>query len=110
MAYTKKIEIQSLTESQDAIGNDKETWTTLFKPWAEITTTKSQEYYAAAQVNSEQDYVFKIRYSRTIADKLTSEMRILYRGKYYDIKNIDDVDEQHRQIVMRAVLKNKGVR
>ena len=110
MAYTKKIEIQSLTESQDAIGNDKETWTTLFKPWAEITTAKSQEYYAAAQVNSEKDYVFKIRYSRIIAGKLSSELRILYNDRYYDIKHIDDVNEQHRQIVIRAEVRNGGVR
>lgn len=110
MAYNKKIEIQSFTEAQDDIGNDTQEWTTLLRPWAEIITAKSQEYYAAAQVNSEKDYVFKIRYSRIIAGKLSSELRILYNDRYYDIKHIDDVNEQHRQIVLRAEVRNEGVR
>jgi SPP1 family predicted phage head-tail adaptor len=110
MAYTKKIEIQCYTESQDDIGNDVQTWETLFRPWAEISTATGKEYYAAAQVNSENDVVFKIRYSSCMADKLSSELRILYSGKYYDIKRIDDVNEQHRQFVIRTTLRNGGVR
>lgn len=110
MAYTKKIEIQQYTETEDAIGNQVQTWTALFYPWAEISTATGKEYYAAAQVNSENDVIFKIRYSSCMAGKLSSELRILYNGKYYDIKRIDDVNEQHRQYVIRAALINGGAR
>lgn len=110
MAYTKKITVQYYAETEDTIGNMVRSWQTLFSPWAEINTATGKEYYAAAQVNSENDVVFKIRYSSCMAGKLTSELRILYGGRYYDIKRIDDVNEQHSQFVIRAVLKNGGVR
>lgn len=110
MAYTKKIEIQHFTVMEDTVGNHVQSWETLFCPWAEISTATGKEYYAAAQVNSENDVVFKIRYSSCMADKLSSELRILYNGKYYDVKRIDDVNEQHRQFVIRTTLRNGGVR
>lgn len=110
MAYTKKIEIQCCTEADDDIGNDMQNWKTLFRPWAEVNCTGGREYYAAAQVNSENDMIFKIRYSRILADKLTSELRIVYNGIVYNIKHIDDFMEQHREYVIRAQQLNGGVR
>lgn len=108
MAYTKKIEIQSLIETEDDIGNQIRNWQTILRPWAEVNCTGGKEYYAAAQVNSENDMIFKIRYSKIIADKLTSDVRILYSGKIYDIKHIDDFMEQHREFVIRARQLNRG--
>ncbi|MBR4627782.1 MAG: phage head closure protein [Ruminococcus sp.] len=110
MAYTKKITVQEYSETDDSIGNMVRTWQTLFSPWAEISTATGKEYYEAAQINSENDVVFKIRYSRCMAEKLSSELRIIYNGKYYDIRRIDDVNEQHRQFVIRAQIINGGGR
>lgn len=110
MAYTKKIEIQHYAETTDNIGNHKKAWQTLFRPWAEINGTGGREYYAAAQVNSENDMIFKIRYSRILEGKLTSELRIIYKGITYDIKHIDDFKEQHMEFVIRARQLNGGVR
>ena len=110
MAYNKKIEIQCYDESQDALGNVIQDWHTLFRPWAEITTSTAKEYYEAAQVNSENDLVFKVRYSSVLAGKLSSELRIVYNGLIYDIKRIEDTNEQHRQFVIRAAQINGGVR
>lgn len=110
MAYNKKIEIQYYSEAADNIGNQKKTWQTLFNPWAEINCTGGREYYAAAQVNSENDMIFKIRYSKIMEGKLTSELRIIYKENTYNIKHIDDFMEQHREFVIRAEQLNKGVR
>lgn len=110
MAYTKKIEIQHYTETEDAVGNHVQSWETLFCPWAEINTAAAKEYYAAAQVNSEDDVVFKIRYSKLLAGKLTSEVRIVYKDLIYDVKRIEDINEQHRQFAIRAAQVNGGVR
>lgn len=109
MAYNKKIEIQYYTEEQDDIGNDIPVWTTLFRPWAEVNCTGGKEYYAAAQVNSENDMLFKIRYSSCMEGKLPSELRIVYKGLIYDVKHIDDFMEQHRELVIRARQLNGGV-
>lgn len=110
MAYNKRITIQEYTETEDTVGNTVKTWQTVFKPWAEIMTLVGKEYYAAAQVNSENDTVFKIRYSSCIAHKLSSELRVKYNDSFYDIKHIDDVNEQHRQFVIRTVMRNGGLR
>ena len=108
MAYTKKIEIQEYTETTDEIGNSISEWTTLFKPWAEVNCVGGKEYYAAAEVNSENDMTFKIRYSKKLSDKLTSEIRIVYNSKIYDVKHIEDHMEQHRQLIIRAKELNRG--
>ena len=108
MAYNKKIEIQQLAESFDNIGNQVRQWQTIFNPWAEIRTNTGKEYFAAAQVNSEDEYVFKIRYSRNIAEKLSSELRIVYKNQIFDIKNIQDTNDMHREFVIRAVQLNKA--
>lgn len=102
MAYNKKIEVQILTETEDEIKQQITGWATFFRPWAEVKCTGGREYYAAAQVNSENDMTFKIRWSRKIAGKLTSELRIVYDGIIYNVVHIEDVNEQHRELVIRA--------
>lgn len=111
MAYTKKIEIQLLSDDEtDDIGQPLNGWQTVFTPWAEVDCVGGKEYYAAAQSNSENDMIFKIRYSKLIADKLTSELRIIYNGIIYDVKHIDDRKQLHREFVIRAQQLNGGVR
>lgn len=110
MAYNKKIEVQILTETEDEIKQQITGWETFFRPWAEIKCTGGREYYAAAQVNSENDMTFKIRWSRKIAGKLTSELRVVYGGITYNVVQIEDVNEQHRELIIRARQLNGEVR
>ncbi len=110
MAYNKKIEIQLLTETEDEIKQLIPVWKTVFKPWAEVRCTGGREYYAAAQTNSENDVTFRIRFSRKVAGKLTSELRIVYGGIVYNVVHIEDVNEQHRELVIRARQLNGEVR
>lgn len=111
MAYTKKIEIQQYTETQDDIGNTVKEWITIFSPWAKIEENATgKEYYEAAQINSENDVVFKTRYSRILEGKLTSELRVRYRDAYYDIKHIGGIEEHSPEVVIRTVKLNGGVR
>lgn len=110
MAYNKKIEVQLLTETEDEIKQQITGWVTFFRPWAEVKCTGGREYYAAAQVNSENDMMFKIRWSRKIAGKLTSELRIVYSGIIYNVVHIEDVNEQHRELIIRARQLNGEVR
>lgn len=111
MAYTKKIEIQYYTETQDTIGNDEQTWTTLYTPWAKIEENATgKEYYEAAQTNSENDVVFKLRYSSVLEGKLTSELRVKYKNAYYDVKHMDGIEEHSLEVAIRTVKINGGVR
>nr|MDE5772820.1 phage head closure protein [Ruminococcus sp.] len=78
MAYTKKIIFQVLRNTSDKIGNDVQEWENFFTAWASVNGTGGREYYTAAQVNSQNDMIFKIKYSRKIACFLSSEIRIVY--------------------------------
>lgn len=106
MTYSKKITFQVLTEKSDKIGWQTPEWVDFFTSWANVSGTGGREYYSASQVNSQNDVIFKMRYSRKIAGFLTSEIRILYNGNIYDVKHIDDFQEQHRQLVFRTEAHN----
>ena len=106
MTYNKKITFQILTEKQDKIGVQEQVWTNFFTAWANVNGVGGREYYSASQVNSQNDVVFKTRYSRKIAGFLSSEIRILYDSKIYDVKHIDDFQEQHRQLTFRTEQHN----
>ncbi|MCM1508295.1 MAG: phage head closure protein [Ruminococcus flavefaciens] len=108
MIYNKKIIFQIITEKADEIGSQSPEWTDFFTAWANVNSIGGREYYTASQVNSQNDVIFKVRYSRKIAGFLTSEIRILYNGNIYDIKHIDDYQEQHRQLVFRTEVHNGG--
>lgn len=109
MAYDKKIEVQLLTETEDEIKQQITGWETFFRPWAEIKYNGGREYYAAAQVNSENDVTFKIRRSKKLDGKLTSELRIVYGGIVYNVVHIEP-NEQRRELIIRARQLNGEVR
>ena len=106
MAYNKKIQIQHCTETKDEIGNIVQEWTLFHEVWAEIKTAGSKEYYAASQVNTQSGITFKLRYSRVLSVMLPSELRIVYNGKIYNVKSIEDTNEQHRETVIHATVMN----
>lgn len=106
MAYTKKIIFQVLTNKPDKIGNQTTEWEDFFTTWASVNGVGGREYYAASQVNSQNDVTFKVRYSRKIVGFLSSEIKIVYNGRTYDIKHIDDYKEQHRELVFRTEERN----
>lgn len=106
MAYNKKVQIQFFTEITDEIGQKVQSWQTIFSPWAEVSGLHGKEYYEASQVNSENTVKFKVRYSKVLVNCLTSELRILYNGRTFDVKHIDDFKEKHLYFVIRAVEHN----
>ncbi len=106
MTYNKKIVFQVLAEKSNKIGNQVQEWTDFFTAWANVNGVGGREYYSASQVNSQNDMIFKVRYSRKIAGFLSSETRIIYNNNIYDIKHIDDYQEQHRQLTFRTEQHN----
>ena len=102
-AYTKRIEIQVLSDGSDTIGNQGDDWTTLTTAWATAQATTGKEYIEAAQVNAENDVTFRLRYSARIHALHPSEVRIIYNGKAYDVKRIVDYRELHQFLEIRAV-------
>lgn len=78
--------------------------------WASVKHVKGSEYFQAAAVQAEKTVSFTIRYQRGI--EITEEHQVLYNGKMYDIKAVNDVDEEHDVIVLTCeeVKKNADIR
>lgn len=92
--YRHRITIQKLVRQQDDLGQDSgEEWVDVSKHWAMIKTLQGREYYAAAQAQAEKKSRFVIPYEPGI----TSDMRILYDGRVFDIDeppiNDDEMDK-----------------
>lgn len=81
------IAIEQKTITKDSYGADIETWDTLVNVWAEKKDARGREFFSAAQVTSEIDTLFRIRY----LDIITTQMRINYDSKIYDIYSIAEI-------------------
>ena len=56
--------------------------------WAYVRHTSGREYYAAKQVQAEEEMLFEINWR----DDITPKNWIVYKGKEYDITRIDDFE------------------
>lgn len=89
----RKIVVQKRTVTEDAIGNQIETWDDWKTLKAEKTGLWGQEYYAAKMLNEQDTIVFTVRYVAFIEEMNTVDYRIMFEGKAYDIKNIDRIND-----------------
>lgn len=62
----------------------KDSWESVIECWAKAEGLKGREYYAAAAIQKEKTVEFTIRHREDI-DK---HMRIIFRGKTYEIESI----------------------
>ena len=77
-----KVQLQAQTIEQDPqTGEMLVTWNTIASPWAEIVPMSGREFLAAAAEQSEVRGRIVIRYR----DDVDASMRIVYRGRYYNI-------------------------
>jgi len=78
----KRITLQAKSVEDNSIGGYTETWNDLATVWASVEPLQGKELLQAQQMNSVVSTKIKIRYRKGI----TSDMRISYGGKYYNIK------------------------
>lgn len=57
--------------------------------WAYVRHTSGREYYAAKQVQAEEELIFEINWR----DDITPKNWIVYKGKDFDITRIDTFEE-----------------
>ena len=96
--YTKKIIIQAAKVEQDEIGNETLVFYDLLYCSAKVNGTGGKEYYAAAQVNAENNFTFETRYCTLLKSLLPQTTRIVYDGNEYDVNHIDDFMQRHENV------------
>lgn len=88
-----RITIQKRQISRDEEGNSIETWVDLVTIWSAVEPIRGREYWAASAVQAENDIRIRIRHRRDI----TTEMRVIYHNRVYNIRSVIDVNELHKE-------------
>lgn len=87
------IKIQERSRVQDDAGEESWTWTTLGERQAEKLAYPGREVWSAKERSARVPTVFRCRYPREF--EVQPKMRIVNRGKTYDITSA--IDEDGRQ-------------
>lgn len=94
-----KITFQKLTTCTNENGFEIEQWEDFITCWTKAQNLQVREYFAAAAVQAEKTVKFTIRYLSSI----TSDMRILFEDKQYNINAIDNIKYKNRYIEIKAL-------
>ena len=97
MAMNKQIKIQKLD-------TDTEEWEDYYTCYAEVNKASGKEYFNARTNVTENTYNFKVRYLSKLEDTIfnTSQYRILYKNKIFDLINVDDKQEKRLKLTFVA--------
>ena len=97
MAMNKPIKIQKLDPKT-------EVWQDYYKCYAEVNKSSGREYFNAKTTISQNTFNFKVRYIRQLEDSIlnTSQYRIIYKDKEFNIINVDDKQEKRIKLTYVA--------
>ena len=108
--YKHKIQIVEITQGKDADGFPKSHETVILSPYASVKTTKG---YTLIANNSDFEKAltnFTIRYSDTVVkryDATNRNLQVKFKGKYYTIEYLNNIDEANVELEMQAKLVKK---
>lgn len=94
-----RITLQLFTKVVNENGFEVETWVDFKTLWAAVTNLHGREYFAAAAVKAENTVKFTIRY----VEGIDESMRILFKGKQYNISSIDNIKFRNRYVEIKAL-------
>ena len=98
----ERILIQKSAKGIDKNGNHVSNWMDYFECSAYANNMSGQEYWAAAQVNSETDMYFVIRFCSEVRSLTSDNYRIIFRDEIYNITFIDNVQYKNKSLKIRA--------
>lgn len=94
-----RITFQILETLTNENGFEIETWVDFKDLWAAVTNLHGREYFEAAAVQAENTVKFTIRYT----DEIETTMRVLFKGKQYNISSIDNIKYAKKFIEIKAM-------
>lgn len=94
--FNKRIIFQKFQETEGENGFRQKEWVD-FKPvWAMIKTVQGREFFQAAQLQAENIVRFVVRY----AAGYSTDMRIDYQGRTFEIQSIINDDEMNKTLTI----------
>jgi len=94
-----RVTIQKTVETDDELKTPAVNWEDVVTVWAAVEPLSGREYILAHNVNAEITARIRIRYRPGI----TPGMRVLYKGRVFDIQAVIDVGERHRELHLMCV-------
>ena len=94
----KLINIEQRTLTQDAAGQEYETWVSIATVYANVKPLIGRDYLAARQTVDELSHDIAIRYRRGIKPK----MRIIYLGRILEIFAAIDPKESREWLYLKC--------
>lgn len=98
-AMDRRIKIQRVSNTRDAVGGVIETWEDQFSVWAEIPRQSGTESAIADADRSQETRQFRIRYRTGIA---SHTHRVSYQSKIYDIRHIAEENGRQNRLLITA--------
>jgi len=97
----KRITFQTRQATQDASGQQVNTWVAAFTVWGEIEPISGRELLAAQAVQSEVTHTVTVRYRSELAvPKVVAAMRILYGTRIFNIAASMNEGERNRVMTL----------
>lgn len=105
-AYKHLITIEKREKIIDSIGNTKKQWIEFKKDYAYANGLSGQEYWEAQKSNDENTIDFTLRWKPYLDTIDTKEYRIVFKGKMYNIKTIDNIRFNNKNVKIRCTSEN----
>ena len=98
----QKIKIQKRTKVRNSLGEEISSYITYREVWAKVQQALSYNDNTELKENykekTKQTLLFEIRYLSLI----NNDMRIQYKGEYYNILNVDNVFGTNKKLIIKA--------
>ena len=92
----QEIEVQQRDQTINGIGESVANWVTYSFKYCEINFLSGSETMIQDQVNSLLTSEITIRFD----GGMRSTMRIVYKGRFYNIDDINNVDERDKKMIL----------
>jgi SPP1 family predicted phage head-tail adaptor len=94
-----RITLQKFTTTVNENGFEEESWIDFKILWASVSNLHGREYFEAAAVQKENTVKFIVRYIKD----LDTSMKIMFKGKSYNIIQIDNIRYENRFVEIKAM-------
>lgn len=101
-----KIQKRNIVTNENNVEEEK--WEDYFKAFASVNNLFGKEYWEAAAVQSETTVDFLLLYTSKIKEMNTTDYRIVFNKKNYDIiPPIDNVKYENRLVKLRGKMHER---
>lgn len=105
-AYRNRVTIQKYYDRKDEIGNSDGSWMDWKEAYAYVNGLSGSEYWEAAAVQQESTVEFVFRWHDFFDVMDTRRYRLMFRGRSFNIKTIDNIQFRNRTVKIKAIVKD----